>query len=40
MGGSWGLEPMAKKIIEDLSGAKKVILLKHGDRTCGQEEVH
>ena len=29
-----------ERILEDFFGAKKVILLKHGDRTHGQEELH
>ena len=29
-----------ERIPEDVFGAKKLILLKHGDRTKGQEELH
>ena len=28
-----------ERILEDVFGAKKVILLKHGDRTGGEEEL-
>nr|XP_060475687.1 uncharacterized protein LOC132669701 [Panthera onca] len=39
-GGSWGPEPTAKKEFLKTSLVQKVILLKHGDRTHGQEELH
>ena len=29
-----------ERILEDIFGAKMVILLNHGDRTHGQEELH
>lgn len=28
-----------KRVLEEVLGAKMVILLKHWDRTCGQEEL-
>ena len=40
MGGSFGLEPMAKKkFLKTSLVQKKVILLKHKDRACGQKEL-
>ena len=29
-----------ERVLEDVFSAKKAILLKHGDMTCGQEELH
>ena len=29
-----------ERILEDIFGAKQVILLKHRDRTCGQKKLH
>ena len=29
-----------KRILETSLVQKKVVLLKHGDRTCGQKELH
>ncbi|XP_043410479.1 ribonuclease 8-like [Prionailurus bengalensis] len=39
-GGLWGPEPTAKKEFLKTSSVQKVILLKHGDRTHGQELLH
>ena len=36
----WGPEPMAKKEFLRRLWCKKVVFLKHGDRTCGQKELH
>ena len=36
----WSGANNQKRILEDILGAKKVILLKHRDRTQGQEELH
>ena len=35
----WGPEPMTKKEFLRQLWCKMVVLLKHGDRTCGQEEL-
>ena len=35
-----GFRTGQERTFEDIFGAKKVILLKHGDRTHGQEELH
>ena len=34
------MELIAKKEFLKMSLMQKVILLKHGDRTCGQKELH